>query len=174
MKRWLAYAALFVAILGRCASANAQTLWHETTLGMSVDQVRSAVPAAQAVDPSPSTTITSGLNAGAEKRLHVPEFDLAGAPFTGSFYFKDGALVAVTLRSMDASRSAFNSIVESLRSKYGRELSDDVRGGRLGTSGTMKWAAGRTTIALSLFDLSAGTTILIQYSAALAVLSDKL
>ena len=70
-----------------------------------------------------------------------------------------------------AASRAFDELVEALRAKYGREVSYSVRRDRLGRSGSVRWASGRTTVTASLF---IGGSIFVFYGSSLSTMGDKL
>lgn len=161
-------------VLGPVA-AHAQVLWGGTEYGMTVDQVKAAVP--KAVPPHMASHIKD-----AKEQLQLEEIELVNKRFVASFYFADGKLVQVTLR-LDSDRTptgaalTFNSLTEALRAKYGQELAQDNKAGdrsALRLKNTT-WLSGRTNITMTMLNIPGMDPVLnINYQVRLAKDADKL
>lgn len=159
-----------VVLLILCASANAQALWQNTTLGMSEQAIKEAYPEARR--PANPGTLAEGL----KEALCVEGYKLSNNLFRISFYTKEDKLVQVALdctneKTFGAQGVIFDSLTEALRSKYGNELSkmrdSDVR--------KSVWMSGRTNITLFLMAIDRKESVLrIIYQVRLAAEGDKL
>ena len=121
---------------------------------MTVYTVSNAVPGA--VPPDKGNRLGDGLL----ELLQLPKIELVGKPFQASFFFKDERLVQVTLTLTEKLRfnlariSAYDSLLQALRVKYGPELSSTNNS--IGTSGSIgtSWMSGRTNISLLLIGIA--------------------
>lgn len=167
-------AALFIVVVLLSTAACAQTLWQGTTYGMSVEQVKAAVPRATApAEPNQ-------LYGGAEELLRLAGVELQNKDFLASFYFKDGSLVQVTLSMIN--KQQFNvamlvveGLITTLRAKYGKELSGGVKTSEFLKKADYKWLSGRTNIVLVCLAVGDNpATVNIVYQARIAREADKL
>ena len=87
---------------------------------MSVTQVKKVVPGAVAFIPTDGKT----LGDGAVPLLQLNNYEIKGIKFDALFFFKDSKLIQVTLTPIDSENqgAAYTIIVETLRSKYGKEV----------------------------------------------------
>ena len=160
----------FLAVNG---FASAQTLWLATRYGMTVNQVKSIVR-------NTSTPINPGeLSDGARELLRVNNIKIVNKSFNGSFFFKSGKLTQVTLsiEQIDDFNDAilvFDSLTEVLRSKYGNEVSREIKRGPVNSAGAT-WMAGRTNLVLSAFGIAGNpSSIDVVYQLRIAQEADKL
>ena len=152
-----------------------QTLWRSAQIGMSVEQAREAVPSAESYEPAANQRLPNG----AIPLLKLPPEEIAGVQFAPTFYFLDGKLVQINLKAetqFEESIAAFHRLRDALRAKYGPEVANTVMKPSAEPFGTMKWSAGRTTVALTVFSFSLlnKASILVSYSGTLAAIGDKL
>ena len=115
MNRLLVLLAVFVSLI---VPAQAQELWPRTWAGMSVREVKAMFPDAMA-PTSPAER---------EVLLTIPTIDFADEAYRVAFFFRDEKLDKVVLnfigsKSFDDLLSVYNSVVDILRAKYGREAS---------------------------------------------------
>lgn len=157
-------------------TAHCQALWNGTFLGMSVAEAQRAAPEAREVGDADRRTVD-----GAELLLRTAPFELAGLHVTAGLWFASGKLVRVGLLTVGKPEestvlSAFQTVLESLRSKYGREVSNAVSTApRIGTVGTVKWSSGATTITLVTVTLyKQDGQLTVVYDASLAATANKL
>jgi len=141
---------------------------------MTVAEVQSAVP--EAVRPAKPDT----LGNGARGILEVPNVEITARTFTATFFFLDQRLTQVTL-GMDAPGSFnigkmhFESLLDALRVKYGKEqsLSNENLGGLKTREAT--WLSGKTNVGLLLLAVGdAESTLNINYQVSLAKEAEKL
>jgi hypothetical protein len=111
MRVLAAIAAVFVP-----ATANAIPLWQNVQSGMTVAEVRQAQP-----DARPSSSLDP-LGNGATCDLEIPSLSVGSDSFHVCFYMLHGRLVQVTLKALSPSRAVFETTVDLLRGKYGKEL----------------------------------------------------
>jgi hypothetical protein len=164
--------AFILIVVSPCAMA--QTLWGGTVYGMSLEQVKAAVPNAKSPNGKPGT-----LKGGAQEQLRVEDIEIVNQKFAASFYFLDGKLTQVTLslskpRSFEQTLLVFDRLTEALRAKYGQELNRQIRRGDLNIA-KATWLAGRTNI--SVVALSVGrnnASLNIAYQVRVAREGDKL
>jgi hypothetical protein len=119
---------LFIAILLLLpAVAGAQELWRGTRYAMTVEEVLAQVPeASRAVEPD-------SLGSGDKGILEIPVVEIANEPFEATFFFRDNRLTQVTLGLKDKKPFSmasldFESVLDALRVKYGKEQSVAVKG----------------------------------------------
>ena len=161
-----------LTLLSLCCQA--QTLWRETVVGMSPDEVRKLVPEAE-----PPAGKAGVLADGAVEILRVSQFELLGERFAASFYFKDEKLAQVTLalqgeKSFPAALSTFDSLSEALRTKYGSEISRRVSQTPF-PSANATWLSGRTNISATVFSVARGHLVFnVNYQVRVAREADKL
>ena len=123
------------ALLSATASV-AQTLWQNTNVGMTADQIRRAQPSAQV--PSRAQTLHGGAVCG----LELPDYEVGSDHFRVCFFMKDGRLAQVTMTSTEPSIPAYDALSVMLRARYGNELSASSQPcarGRGLTVCTMEW-----------------------------------
>ena len=168
--------ALIVLIgLGCPTPVRAQALWQGTAYGMSVEEAHRALPVS-----APPKGTPERLGNHAEERLRVENVEVAHRRFTASLFFLDGKLCQVTLALRDrlpfsSTTLVFDAMVDALRAKYGRELSDRTRvTGSLRTR-SADWLSGRTNI--NVFALAQDDTpalLNVNYQFSIAKDADKL
>lgn len=127
------------------APTYAQELWGGTSKGMSIEQVKSIVRGAVEVSGGGS------LSGGAIEELNGETLNIAGKDFVSKFYFLNGALeqVMVTPRNsmtFNEARLTLSSIVDALRSKYGKEISIKLNPDPFLSSYEHTWINGKTNI----------------------------
>jgi hypothetical protein len=175
-RRWLliAYSFVICSILITAPTLYAQTLWHDTAYGMSVDDVKKVVPKA-----APPATNPEHLADGSEELLRLEGIELVNQEFRASFFFKAKRLTQVTLslqkdHTFDDALRVFNTLTEALRTKYGPEISRQTHRGMLNTA-QAEWVSGRTNV--NLIALSVGendANLNVNYQVRLAKEADKL
>jgi hypothetical protein len=121
--RWFFVLGLFVLP----AQARSQALWHGTSYGMSVQQVRQAVSGATNV-----TDIAEKSSAGPAALLQLDRTRIEGAVYTAKFYFARRRLVQVTLslvsdRDPAAVQRDFDAVSNRLRGQYGDETRHETQ-----------------------------------------------
>jgi hypothetical protein len=165
--------AVFVALA--TVPAGAQTLWHETLIGMTADEVKAIVR--DAVPPEKPGRGTDG----SEILLIVPTIDIVNKQFKASFFFKEARLRAVSLtptaqEPTHLAMMTFNSLVTALRSRYGNELSFQREENEMfGPVRKVTWASGSSTIELYLIGIGRDSASMgVNYSTKLAASANKL
>jgi hypothetical protein len=168
---------ILLALLATATIATAQSLWNGTEYGMSVDQVKAAIPDATV------PTEPGRLADGAEALLAVEDVEIVGKKFTASIFFITGKLTQVTLslkgrHTFQSAMSVLKSLAEPLRLKYGQEISRDVtseeRSNALNRA-SVTWMAGRTNINVFVLSFGKDDALLnINYQTRIARDSDKL
>lgn len=154
-------------------AALSQSLWKESTYGMTPEQVKSVFP--QATTPTEPGT----LYGGAVELLTVKDVEIINKLFDASFFFKNDKLTQVTLQlhkdnSAAAARIAYDTLREALRSKYGQEINSDSTSGFM-TSATTTWMSGKTNIMLFYNKTGTLAPILnVVYQVRIATEADKL
>jgi hypothetical protein len=174
MKEYI-YPSIFLAFLFLLTSSvGAQSLWNGTKYGMSVKQVKVIFP--DAVSPlKPESMDCCG-----KALLALNDFTLVDKQFSVSFFFKADALQLVQLSLVKAnnysnSKSVFDSLVEVLRSKYGKEIKYDDSKSSYGNIIQATWMSGRTNISLSLVSVGKDLAYVnVSYGASVAKEADKL
>lgn len=142
MIRTAVAAAVLAASLN--TAAQAQDLWRGSRVGMSVDQVRQAVPEAF---PNTGQRMDN-----ADPLLRVTGFRLADADFKADFYFNAAGLQTVALRPVTrptgaAALLAAEDLIPDLSAKYGEPYNCNIRArSRVLTSSSCQWMSGSTRI----------------------------
>ncbi len=160
---------LLVAWIGLCfapTALNAQTLWQNTTAGMTVQQVRAAQPEA--------TTVAhpDQLYNGATCELKLKNYSVAANTYDVCFYFKDLRLIQVTLGFLgEPTRANYDDLVLLLTAKYGPPLHETPDS--IGRSAY--WILpGGANVALTYIDERSIPLININYQLRVASESSKL
>ena len=154
--------------------ASAQTLWRETTIGMSPAQVKARVPEATTVSGERGT-----LNDGEVELLRVEQFELLNEAFSASFFFKDKKLaqVTLTLREQMTFPSAlrlFEALSEALTVRYGRAISSSITETPF-KEASASWQSGRTNISVLAMSVVKGHLVFnVSYQIRLAAEARKL
>ena len=111
---------ILLFILTFSVVCHGKTLWQKTQTGMTLSQVESLFPEAKRQKPSSETM----LGDGAQELLKIEDYKINIYYYDASFYFLNGKLKQVTLVLKDGQSvgGATESLVESLRIKYGKEV----------------------------------------------------
>ena len=155
------------------APVNAQSLWGGTEYGMSLEQVRTAIP--NATPPSQADHLADG----SQELLRLENVEIVRTTFSAKFFFKTGKLSQVTLtwkkgQTFWSAMLVYKELMEALRAKYGAEITRDVQRGVLNMA-TATWLSGRTNI--NLFAASVGeddAVLNVNYQVRVARDADKL
>ena len=152
----------------------AQILWRNTVHGMSIDEAKKTVSAAEAPSDRPSK-----LGDGELEKLRVPGVILINQPFVGRLYFKDDKLVQVNLEgprsiSPESASSLFDSLAEALRAKYGKESSEKNQ--RIGSMTVRErtWMSGKTNVTVFLMVIDRDPVLNVLYQVRVSEEADKL
>lgn len=171
--RNLMRASTLMAALLFSSFANAQALWREANYGMSIDEVRAAIPeVADAANPGE-------LAGGAKGLLTIPKVQIAGSAYQARFFFLNDKLVQVMLSldnpgKFDSSLRTFETLEELLRVKYGREVQRQVKRGVVNQA-SATWMAGGTNISVLTYSFDNDNASLnINYQVRVAKEADKL
>jgi len=161
-----------LALLAVHTLTSAQSLWGGTEYGMSVDQVKSAVP--NVTTPSNPNHLLDD----AQELLRLENVEIVNKRFSASFYFIAGKLTQVTLslekgHTFRGATLVFDSLTEALRAKYGREINRDSKRGVLNTA-SATWMAGRTNINVLAMGVENKALLNINYQVRVARDADKL
>jgi len=169
LMRLLAATSLFAIHALACG----QSLWGGAKYGMTVEQVKLAIPNVT----TPSNP--SRLGDGAQELLRLENVEIVNKRFTASLYFIAGKVTQVTLtlekgESFNSAMRVFDSLTEALRAKYGREINRSIKHGLLNRADAT-WMAGRTNINVFAMSVGGNDAILnINYQVRLASDADKL
>jgi len=150
-----------------------QSLWKDSTYGMTPGQVQSEFP--EAIKPDTLST----LYGGAVELLTVKNVEIISKLFDSSFFFKDDKLTQVTVHlqkgnSVAAAKLAYGELREALRAKYGPEINSDSSSGFMSRASTT-WMSGKTNITLFYNKTGDLDPILnVVYQVRLATEADKL
>jgi hypothetical protein len=131
--------------------ANAQWLWGVIKYGMSLEQVKTLVP-----NGTPASE-PDYLADGSQELLRLENVKIVNTNFSAKFYFKTGKLSQVTLewetgQTFESALLVFNSLTEAFRTKYGSEISREVKRDRA----EVTWVSGQTNI--NVIAISGGET----------------
>jgi hypothetical protein len=157
---------LFTISLLLAAPLGAQTLWPGTMSGQSVDEVKRLFPEAR--EPENPTGLSRGRGI---ELLQIPRTVIGDREFTVHFFFKDGALVQVTLNATgEITFKDFEKFRDLLRHKYDMERST-VNAEYL----LVTWKIAQTTIELTWTPKRREiATLAITYEAPIAKPTDRL
>lgn len=102
------------------AISHSKILWQKAQTGMTLSQVESLFPGAKRQEPSAETM----LGDGSQQLLELENYKISIYYYNASFYFLKGKLKQVTLTLQDGQpvKHAAESLVESFRIKYGKEV----------------------------------------------------
>lgn len=112
----LLVAALATGALGLCATAHAQAVPGGARLGMTVPQLRQAVPSLQRV------ARPARLAGGLAGRWSAPALHVAGVALKPTFFFAAGELRRVEYLATDADPASFTALRNWGRARWGAEL----------------------------------------------------
>lgn len=155
-------------------SAQAQSLWRETTAGMSPPQIIKIVNESHRIQDG------SILRTGAKELVRLDDFREANESFNVRFYFTDENLTQVTLnlndkRSFPSSLLVFEALADSLRLKYGKEFSNKLDRQSVLKKAEANWVSGRTNINLLLISVGDSPAILnLNYQTKVSTKTEKL
>ena len=138
---------LLLILLGLANVAQAQALWKDTTVGMSVAEVQKLYPAA-----APPKSPAGPLSTGATEKLRLEGVEIELHRFHAEFFFQDDHLTLVRLDldnppGFSGAEFVFTSLFDQLRMKYGPEFSMRRNRGVMSTL-LAKWHHGETNINL--------------------------
>jgi hypothetical protein len=163
----------FFATLTFQSFALAQSLWGGTEYGMSPSQVRAQYP------KSEFSETPGALHGGAKGLLMLPGIEIVNKKFTAIFYFKDEKLEQVVLScekqpNFDSAFLVFVALANALRSKYGQEISKDVRRDLLNQANAV-WLSGKTNISMIATGVADNAAVLnVNYQVRISKDADKL
>lgn len=174
MTTWSAKAITVVALLMWSFATSAQSLWQNTTYGMSLAEVQTSQPKAAL------SKKTGRLHDGSESLLERSDFELVNEKFKVLFYFREAKLTQVTLtleheRDFHSVLLVFDQLTLALRAKYGEEK---LR--KLDTAGALKkasadWVNGGTNISLVALTVGNSPAVLnLNYQVRIAREAGKL
>jgi hypothetical protein len=140
---------LLIAALTLCAfSAQAQSLWGKTKVGMTVEQVKAAYPGAY--DPPGDDK----LGSGALELLVVEGVQLADTKFKARFFFADGKLSNVLLgldqefANVGSGWAVYDTIKNALSSKYGNPTDVENKSDSFTKKMSADWVSGPLSVSV--------------------------
>lgn len=139
------------------AARSPQAIFAALRQGMSVDEVRRAVPGVRPGN-------LDRLATGAVAQLQIPQVNHAGSPFTVGLFFLGDRLSRVNfsgrmgLDNQD-NLNTFDRIVADFRSAYGQENARTVAN-RGGLSANAEWQMPRGKVWVSIIPITADTSLL--------------
>lgn len=167
MKLILSFLMLAIAPL-----AQAQSLWGNTSAGMSVDDFRHAYPEAVEINHEPTR------RGGTSDYLQLQNINIADQSFTASFFFREHLLDTVVLQPNTKDPALMSALADTLRDaltqKYGaasgqREIHGDFANGKVWT-----WSKDGTTVSLELLSISKPISLQVRYDAKAARAANQL
>jgi len=146
---WIGVSLLLITI--QANSAHAQELWRGATVGMTQKQVQSLFPGA-------AFGSHERVASGATEELRAEE-EIAGAPFTANFYFRNDGLLEIVLdraeimntRPADA-HNTFVQMREDFARAYGPASNCQV-GRNINMVESCDWESTSTSVTLIHFDV---------------------
>ena len=168
------YNRVFVAFLLGSISAQAQSLWGGTTVGMTPTQVVETVKGSRYVSDD-GRPVTDSL-----KLVQLDDFLLVNESFEVDFRFSQNRLVKVTLalkkeRPFSSTMELFNSLTGALRTRYGNEISRIIEPDSLLKRSEATWVSGRTNITLVALGFGDNPAhLFLTYGTVLSQEADKL
>ena len=163
MRWFLVFAVVLVAVIVAALQfTHRPVLWNVTEPGMTVDEVRRALP--KAVPPAQPKRLANGL----ELKLVATSVDNLERAFDAELYFNDAGLQMVRLLPTRALASAaavpeFESLRHAAALRYGREQAA-AAGPRAGAVAQSRWVAGPVVITLELERSGAMALITMTYA----------
>lgn len=114
---------MLLLFLGLANVAQAQALWQNTAVGMTLAEVQKRYPAA-----TPPVSSPARIQTGAIEKLRLDGVEVGLRRFHAQFLFKDDRLTQVTLALDDppgfsGAEVIFTTLLDQLRTKYGPEFS---------------------------------------------------
>jgi hypothetical protein len=151
---------VLAALLACAQAAQAQALWQGLTTGMTEEEARRVMPAAQ-----PVKVPTTKMMTGAQSKLQVPGQEFQGKTFEATLFFLGDRLSDVQLlhvAAVDAAqgRAAYNELLLALRAKYGQEQ----RTANQRTVSEAAWAADGMVVTLLGYYEAGSTVINLTFS----------
>lgn len=141
----------------------AQALWGDLKAGMTVEQVKTAIPSATMLDQSERRV---GSKTGVIALMKADPVDITGMEFGPTFSFTpDGKLTRVELSAVNQShpeiRAARNRVEVALRTRYGKEVSEkkDALTGIHETT----WTNGQINVRLMFLDFPERKSLYVTY-----------
>lgn len=155
-------------------SAQAQPLWGLTASGMNPEKVIKNVKGARHIQDG------STLGTGAKELIRIDDFRVVNESFKVMFYFIKNKLTQVTLnlndeRSFSSTLIVFDSLVDTLRSKYGTEISMYADSRSILKKAEANWVCGRMNINLLVLTVGdSPATLNLNYQTRLSKEAEKL
>jgi len=138
-----------IVILMMSISAQAQSLWGETTVGMTPSEVIKIVEGSRLIQDG------STLETGAKELARLDDLRVVKELFKVRFYFIDDQLTQVTLnltkeRSFPLNLLIFQSLTDVLSSKYGKAISRNIDSRTRLKTAYAHWVSDGTNINLQV------------------------
>jgi hypothetical protein len=162
--RWIVVAApLVIACIAALLLTQQKVLWHVTEPGMTLADVRTALP--DAVPPAQPRWLDNGLTLG----LVAPNVSNLDRAFDAELYFDDGGLQRVLLRptrllTQPAAMMEFDDLRRAASRRYGREL-PGISTPLSDVLAEARWRAGPVTIMLRVEKQGALAAVTMMYEA---------
>jgi hypothetical protein len=163
--RWIAIlVVVVVAFIAALLLSQKKVLWHVTSPGMTVSDVRAVLP--EAVPPPQPKTLGNGLSLG----LVVPKASNLERAFNAELYFDERGLQQVLLLptrllTPSAAMSEFEELRVVASRRYGRELA--ASGPRAADMpAEAQWKAGPVTVTLRVERWGELAAVMMSYAAA--------
>ncbi|PAU75428.1 hypothetical protein [Halomonas salipaludis] len=153
MKRLLAGILLLLLLLPTAALS--AELWGPTSAGMMIDEVMGVVDDAYRMEEQEENRLATG----AVEAVRRDDAEMAGETYTQRFFFLNGQLTQVTMRlndtrDFDSMLGFVESLTETMRDQYGKEVDSEVRASGPIRQATVSWIDGNRRI--SIFLMSQG------------------
>lgn len=162
--RWIA---IFVVVVVACIAAlllsQKKVLWHVTSPGMTISDVRTVLP--EAVPPPQPKSLGNGLSLG----LVMPRATNLERAFNAELYFDERGLQQVLLQPTrlllpSAAMSEFEELRAVAARRYGRELAPS--GPRpVDVPAEARWQAGPVTVTLRVERRGELAAVMMSYVA---------
>ncbi|MFA9459506.1 hypothetical protein [Thiohalorhabdus methylotrophus] len=153
MRTLILLAALLVALPATAAPAGIP-LWEDAYTGMSPEEILRFFPEAQRT--SPDQRAKKGPEGG-EELVRIPRVQIAGDPYRGHFYFRDGRLERVVLELIPQGEMTFSEGLkktEKVRDALSRKYGEPTKRTSSGEGYKVDWDNGRTDIHLMVITKS--------------------
>jgi hypothetical protein len=152
--------------------ANAQSLWGQTTLGMSVVDLRQAYPEAVEIQHEPTRR-------GGTSDYWQLKTDIAGESFTVSFFFRehrlDSAIVAPVTTDPAKRSTLVSTLRQALTQKYGAVANQQDIQGTFSQGTVWSWIKDGATISLELLTvMGEPISLQVRYDAKAAKAAEQL
>ena len=163
---------LILLLLVFAPITQAQTLWDNASVGMSVADLLHTYPEAVEIIHEPTR------RGGVSDYWQLKNINIASQPFTASFYFREHRLDSVILQPVTRDPAVLSTLVETLRDaliqKYGAIASHQETHGEYAHGNAWFWSKEGTTVSLEMISIGKPMSLQVRYDAKAAQAAKQL